>query len=694
MTPEQIVSLLTQINEKYNQILQNAKTIDEFAEQATLVASSYIPVRIGGVTKKMQIQKILDAIQVFNLNEIISVGELVIDGNDVTIPSGAQWKINGVTYFTSTDTTINVPFCETGKTRIDIIVATTSGTLVKYSGFEVEGVALRPNIPLNTVLLTEITVTDDSFSTVVNTSFKGEYETIEDLETAHPTANAGDSAIVDNSVYFYSEVNSGWFTQSGSGPGTIPTLPQVLAQGDRTIRLSDGDGETILELNDRGKLVYNQDGDFILLPAELYPVNTVLKIHNVSEVDLFCIPDVDNNPSIQVNGITVDEFSGITLRAGTAVLKKISGDAFSESWILTFEVIDFSKDALGLGSVDNTSDASKPVSTAQATAIATAQTNAQTYAKNYTDASRLKQPARFAVGTNVASLSGPITVDSNLVTTDSILLLAQTDQKENGPWIVNGSGTWTRPEDFRTGLDVSFCLIPVLAGTYAARFFVTGAGRIVATNNIVLQDQTFLALLTGISFSDGTDVTAANTVLQALGKLQKQLTDVRAAKEDKRSYMSQSSTRFLDNTTALQRIFNVGTSGNGSIAVTSGRKYRVRGWAVFSGLTSTSKSISFGILGTATASYVSGIGQGVVSVAINGFQMRELTSFNATQISSPAATTAAKIYVDLEFNCNGSGTFIPSILFSAAQSNMQVDSAYFDIVDIGASTANATSNIV
>lgn len=358
--------------------------------------------------------------------------------------------------------------------------------------------------------------------------FIGEFASLSALETAHPTAPAGSYAVVNaegaDLIYYYSITDEAWFTPS-SDPSGIPTLPQVLAQGDRTIRLSDGDGETILELNDRGKLVYNQDGDFILLPAELYPVNTVLKIHNVSEVDLFCIPDVELNPSIQVNGVTVDEFSGITLRAGTAVLKKISGDAYAESWLLTFEVLDFSKDAIGLGSVDNTADLSKPVSTAQAAAIASALSTAQ----SYTDNIKLKRPARVAIDTNV-SLSGDLTVGSIvLVTGDVVLCLAQTDAKQNGLWVVNQLGPWVRTQDFRTGLDVSFCWIPVLAGNYAARFFSTGANRIVGTDNITLQDQTFLALLTGISFSTGTDVVAADTVIQALGKLQKQLTDVRTS---------------------------------------------------------------------------------------------------------------------------------------------------------------------
>jgi hypothetical protein len=513
--------------------------------------------------------------------------------------------------------------------------------------------------------------------------FIGEFASLVALETAHPTAPEGSYAVVNQSgddlIYYYSVTDASWFTQAGGGipeapedgdiygrkdggwesvfGGTTPTLPQVLLQGDRTIRNADGDGETILEADDIGKLVHNVDGDFLYLPAELFSVNSVLKIHNPFEgVDLFCIPDVGLNPEIYVNGVAVDEFSGIALRAGTAVLKKINGDPFSETWILTYEVLDFSPEALGLGEVDNTSDANKPVSTAQATAISTAQTNAQTYAKNYTDASRLKQPARFAVGTNVTSLSGSITIDSNLVTTDTILLLAQTDQKENGLWVVNSAGAWSRPEDFATGEDVSYVLIHVIAGTYSGKTYVTGAGRIVGTNNIALQD---------ISLVSTTP-----------------------------SWMSQSTPRTLDNTTTLQKIFNVGTSGNGSKSVVSGKRYKCNGWAVFSLLSGSSKTIGVGVLGTATASYVSGLGFGVVNAAAATTSVNQITSFSSNVITAGSANTAGKVKFDFEFICSGSGTIIPSVAFTNAVAGMQVDSAFFEIVEVGESSATSSSDIV
>jgi hypothetical protein len=488
--------------------------------------------------------------------------------------------------------------------------------------------------------------------------FIGEFPSLSALQTAHPTAPGGSYAVVNadgaDLIYYYSLTDEDWFTQEG-GPGSTPTLPQVLAQGDRTIRNSDGDGETILELNDRVKVVLNLDGDFLYLPAELYPVNSVLKIYNGGACDLFCIPDEELNPEIYINGIPITEFSGLTLQNGLAILKKINGDPFSESWLLTYEVPEFSKDALGLGNVDNTSDEDKPVSTAQATAISDAQTNAQTYAKNYTDALRIKQPARFAVGTNVASLSGSITIQANLVTTDTILLLAQTDQKENGLWVVNGSGAWTRPEDFKTGSEAKYCLFTVLSD---GKRYVTGNIGVVGTANIVLQD------ISG---------TSASTT----------------------SWMSQSTPRTLDNTPVLQKIFNVGTSGNGSLPVVAGKRYKFSGWVVLSALSGSSKTIGVGFLGTATASYISGYGAGVVNANAATASINQITSYNTSNVlTAGSANTAGKIFYSGEFICNGSGNVTPSIAFTASTTGMQVDSAFFDLIEIGESSANASSNAV
>ena len=570
-------------------------------------------------TEKLNLTEALDGMYSLT-NGITAIGNITRDGADFTFEVGFEWKINGIEYANAEITRI-INDAGTGNHRIDIAVCDTNNDIYIVEGFEVPlaTAVVQPPTPPNTFficsfLISESVIGDNSTPELVgqnNIPLKIEIEST-DLDTNDVAGfvdyvnalNPPLTVLETNSlVQYYLTDTKDVYQFVGVGKGvygldnlqitsanvfkfsvadsTTPTLPQVLAQGDRTIRLSDGDGETILELNDQGKLLYNQDGDFLMLPADLYPVNTVLKIHNIGTAELYCIPDVDNNPSISINGANIDEFTPIVLQPGTAVLKKVNGDSFSETWILTYEVLDFSREALGLNLVDNTPDNSKPVSTAQATAIANAQSTAQTYAKNYTDNIRLKQPARLAVDTNVTSLSGQQTFHGITVSTgDIILLMAQTNQKENGLWLVNGLGAWTRPEDFRNGLDVSFVIIPVLGGTYRGRFFGTGAGRIVgdATGNGNITIQEIKYFLNGISFADGTDITEANNLLEALGKLQKQLTDVRAAKQDKTTVFKNTTQTVVTGTTGEVIIYAeevlANTISNNTILSFRSRNYR------------------------------------------------------------------------------------------------------------------------
>lgn len=448
---------------------------------------------------------------------------------------------------------------------------------------------------------------------------------------------------------------------AGISGGTTPTLPQVLAEGDQSIS-EDGLKKIQIDKASSSVKVYTRPttGDAWVLKSE-YTYNGVSVTDGTDTAAISAngvqVSDSTDSADIQKTQLQITDFTfyATLLKSFLEFTNGTDIASYSLGGItLTDSVNDTS---FNLGRIQNNgndyplpSGASSPFAT-----LADIPTINENYKGTYTSLTALQTAHPTAALGNYAMVDTGSGNSSKLYIWDA----------QDG-WVLSSNASPSTTDALIEG---------------STNLYFTVA-RVLAT------------ALTGLSTSDGSDVTSANSILVAIGKLQKQLTDVRAAKEDKRSYMSQSSTRFLDNTTALQRIFNVGSSGNGSIAVTSGRKYRVRGWAVFSGLTSTSKTISFGILGTATASYVSGIAQAVISVALTGGQMRELTSFGSIQIANASATTAAKIYVDFEFNCNGSGTFIPSILFSAAQANMQVDSAYFDIVDIGASTANATSNIV
>lgn len=69
--------------------------------------------------------------------------------------------------------------------------------------------------------------------------------------------------------------------------------------------------------------------------------------------------------------------------------------------------------------------------------------------------------------TNVASLSGAAAASDGITPAngDTVLLVGQTTASQNGPWVVNTGGAWTRPTDFPSGGSIRSRLIQVSSGT-------------------------------------------------------------------------------------------------------------------------------------------------------------------------------------------------------------------------------------
>lgn len=84
-----------------------------------------------------------------------------------------------------------------------------------------------------------------------------------------------------------------------------------------------------------------------------------------------------------------------------------------------------------------------------------------------------KNAVKCVVASNTA-LSGFPTVPSVTFSDgDRVLLISQTDAKQNGIWLVSG-GPWTRPSDFAAGAttNIAACVVPVQKGDYADQAFI------------------------------------------------------------------------------------------------------------------------------------------------------------------------------------------------------------------------------
>jgi len=161
-----VTDRLAELTAKFNAIATNAKKIDELAVQNNLDPASKIHVSRGGVSESLSIQKIIDAVASDSYDKLLAIGEITLVDNRATIPANAQWKIADVNYGNIDAIEIPIPYCVTGLSRKDILVANTLNEIILVKGPETAGsIVIAPNIPINTVFITEMDVTDSTVGT-------------------------------------------------------------------------------------------------------------------------------------------------------------------------------------------------------------------------------------------------------------------------------------------------------------------------------------------------------------------------------------------------------------------------------------------------------------------------------------------------------------------------------------------------
>lgn len=162
MNNTQLAQKLAGVIQQVQNIISLGKRIIEFPTQETLEPASYIHVSRNGISEKLEIQKIIDAIANLDYDRLISVGLLSIDDNELKIPAFAQWLIDNIIFGNNAEVSIPIPFAEEGLNRTDLIYGNNLGQILRISGPELEGIFLKPNLPLNCVEITTLNVTDSS----------------------------------------------------------------------------------------------------------------------------------------------------------------------------------------------------------------------------------------------------------------------------------------------------------------------------------------------------------------------------------------------------------------------------------------------------------------------------------------------------------------------------------------------------
>jgi len=178
-----LTTLVQQAISRLNNYEANAKKVDELPHQTALNTNSKIPVSRAGVSEYITVDQIASAIQNGNYNQLLAVGSITVNEltNEIIVASGVTAQINGSIYQTTTDTTIPITLCPAGFTRKDILVLTTSNTVIAISGEETDGaIVLAPPTPLDAIYITEFDVNDTVIGTpgdpVLGAQFKKKIE--------------------------------------------------------------------------------------------------------------------------------------------------------------------------------------------------------------------------------------------------------------------------------------------------------------------------------------------------------------------------------------------------------------------------------------------------------------------------------------------------------------------------------------
>jgi hypothetical protein len=735
----QIKQLLISLINKINLWEQNAKSIDELPASSSVVPTAKIHVSESGTSKSLELQKLIDAALGFSINQLTSIGEITVDGNDVTTPP-ATWKIANVSYSTSTDTITNHPFSATGTTRIDILVANTLNQILKVSGSDTVGIAIRPNQPLNTVIVTEINVSEDSLIAVPFPLSTNQIEAIQGANT--PSASNPFATILDIVA------------------GSLGSLAQTLTIGGREVRVIGTD--SVLQSTDKSKvLICHNTDDFFLsigndnLPSlgdefiilnphnSIPPSITSIELPSGSEARLWYFSL--NNFFLSIKAIgsgSSQNFQDVTTGTGNnettnpVIFKKDanvytifnSADQIIEFWDITvnadYPIQVWSKDQIGVAISLNADivGAATRVDVGVGSSITSRIYGAY---KSFVYNSlgkilQLKAPTTITGDwvQEYPNKSGIFAMTSDITTAitnlkDGVASPGDTLQKlynlylgasaevyvaniaardaYNVPHLPfsifvtdDGDGHWAKYQATTTGVGATFVKLsdPDLLNA------VMNAAAIKAAYESNSDTNAFTNALKAIVQNQSGVNTGDETLATIVAKL--------GFTPDKPfSILSLNADYTGSGSTTLQKAFNVGSGGLGSYPALANKKYRMLMFLSIEAMSSTSGTMSVGVLGTATVDLFFGECLAKKSGTATSPATGQTTLINVSPTAVVTATTTTNGYmlVDVTFTTLSAGSVIPCFGVSQSATPVVKKPSWCYIQEIGPNNLTATPDI-
>lgn len=195
------------------------------------------------------------------------------------------------------------------------------------------------------------------------------------------------------------------------------------------------------------------------------------------------------------------------------------------------------------------------------------------------------------------------------------------------------------------------------------------------------------AVLSGLSTVTGGAIISTDTVLQAFGKIQNQITNLATLFAPKKSFIVANSTYALTSQLPLQKMSDL------TLSVLANSLYKFQVSFSLTDLASAGSTFSFGILGTATITDIFAVAVALKNTGALNSQSVNIETTAATIISASTTVTTGRATITGHFRTSGAGSFIPGFGMSvAAASNVTKYSLFVE--RIAANTDTHSNDVI
>jgi hypothetical protein len=169
------------------------------------------------------------------------------------------------------------------------------------------------------------------------------------------------------------------------------------------------------------------------------------------------------------------------------------------------------------------------------------------------------------------------------------------------------------------------------------------------------------------------------------------------SKQNKMSWISSSSPYTGTGSTALQKLSNAGSSGNGSFPAKANTRYKIEVQFQLSGLSTTTNFVQFGILGSAGITSVNGQSLACKSASLISSNTPSYTALNSATISSALMTTGTQTFaratISIEVVTSTAGTLIIAFATNVSTTPI-VENHLIRFIELGPSSTTSSTDIV